>query len=151
MISKTNSYVFVLWGDYFEEATATIFVTELRKAGLRVKVVGLTRQRTKGAHGLALIPDLTLEQALPLATHTTCIILPCRLHLAQHLRNDPRLHDFFSLAHSNQAKVVTGQWNEIDLGERGVFLPAENVIIYPEGEDLVEFAREVASSLLPVI
>ncbi len=62
---RTQDYVFVLWGDRFEEVAATIFVAELRQAGLRVKVVSLTRRRVNGGHGLALLPDLTLEEALP--------------------------------------------------------------------------------------
>ena len=65
---QNNDYIFVLWASEFEETTATIFVTELRQAGLPVKIVGLTRRISKGAHGLALVPDITLEQAIPLAS-----------------------------------------------------------------------------------
>ena len=64
---KLNDYVLVLWAERFDEAAATIFVTVLREAGLRVKVVGLTPPPVSGAHGLALVPDLSLDQALPLA------------------------------------------------------------------------------------
>ncbi|MCL4298041.1 MAG: DJ-1/PfpI family protein [Anaerolineae bacterium] len=141
-------YVLVLWGDKFEETAATIFVSELRKAGLRVKVVGLTRQQTKGAHGLGLIPDITLEQALSLAGHTACIILPCALPVIQHLKNDPRLHDFFIRADANQARFVLGQLDDTDLTDLGLALTTRQVLMYPESEDLIEFAREVASSLL---
>ena len=56
-MSKPDNYIFVLWADKFEEVTATVFITELRKAGLRAKLVGLTRQQTSGAYGLALAPD----------------------------------------------------------------------------------------------
>ena len=68
-MTKPVQYVFVLWGKGFYEASATIFVTELRRAGLRVKVVGLTQRRTSGAFGLALVPDVTLDQILLAASH----------------------------------------------------------------------------------
>lgn len=147
MVARMKRYVLVLWGDKFEETAATIFVSELRKAGLRVKVVGLTRQQTKGAHGLGLIPDITLEQALPLAHRTACVVLPCTLPVAQHLKNDPRLHDFLIRADANQARFVVGQLTETDLADLDLGLTIEQVTMYPESEDLVEFARDVASSL----
>lgn len=33
--------IFVLWAANFDEAAASVFVSELRNAGLRVQVVGL--------------------------------------------------------------------------------------------------------------
>ena len=64
-MSDTKKYVFVLWGDGFDEATATTFVTELREVGLPVKIVSLTAHQPKGKRGVALVSDLTLDQALP--------------------------------------------------------------------------------------
>ena len=105
---KANDYVFVLWGDKFEEAAATIFVTAFREAGIRVKVIGLTAQRISGAHGLALVPDLTLDQALRLASNAVCVILPYTSRGIKRLRNDPRIMEFFSLANSNNARLRFG-------------------------------------------
>ena len=140
-----KAYVFVLWAHQFEEATATIFVSELRRAGLRVKVVGLTQRRSAGVCGLALLPDLTLEQALPLASHTLCLVIPCTSPAAKRLKNDPRLADFFGQAHANQAKFVIGPLDEVDLN---LFPPAiDKITIYPGSEDLIEVARGLARSL----
>ncbi|NJN98486.1 MAG: DJ-1/PfpI family protein [Anaerolineales bacterium] len=75
-MARHRDYVFVLWADQFEEAPATIFVTELREAGLRVKVVGATPAPISGLHGLALVPDLTLDQALTLLAQVICLIIP---------------------------------------------------------------------------
>jgi len=145
---KSRDYVFVLWGDKFEEATATIFVTAFREAGLRVKVIGLTAQRMSGAHGLALVPDLTLDQALPLAANAICVILPYSSLGIKRLRNDPRIAEFFSRANSNNARFVFGQLADTNIEEIGI-LPAnpDNLLAYPDNEDLVEFARNLSGML----
>lgn len=147
-MSKAGDYVFVLWGDKFEEATATIFVTELRMVGLRVKIVGLTARRTSGAHGLALFPDLTLDQALPLAAKASCVILPYTSRGIKRLKNDPRLRKFLKRAGSNKATFVIGQLNGFDIAEVGLFpVSPDNLLIYPDREGLVGFARELAGLL----
>lgn len=145
---KPANYIFILWGDSFEEAVAAIFVSELREAGLRVKVVSVSRQQTPGAHGLTLVPDLTLTQAIPLARQTSCVIIPCELRVLQHLKNDPRLREFFSLARTNQARILIGSLSgsEVEAFEY-LSLSPEAVTVYPANEDLVEFARRLAGSL----
>ena len=65
-MSRTRHYMFVLWADRFDESAATVFVTEFRIAGLRTKLVSLVSHASAGAYGLALAPDLTLDQALAL-------------------------------------------------------------------------------------
>jgi len=148
---KSEDYVFVLWANEFEEATATIFVTELRRAGLRVKVVGLTQRRSNGIYGLALVPDLTLDETSPLALNAICVVIPCKSPRVKQLRNDPRLREFFYQAHSNRAKFVIGQLNETGIANLRLFpVSTDNVIVYPE-EDLVEFVRKLAGSLSTVI
>jgi len=140
--------VLVLWGDKFDEAPATIFVTALREAGLRVKVVGLTGRSITGAHGLALVPDLTLDQALALAGKAICVVIPYSSPGFKRFKNDPRILDLLHQARTNQAKFVVGSSNEVDITELGLW-PAstEQVIIYPTGEELAEFAYELAGSL----
>jgi len=145
---KSHNYVFVLWGNKFEEATASIFITQLREAGLKVKVVGLTAKRLGGAHGLALVPDLTLDEALPLATQAICVILPYISRGIKRLKNDPRMPEFFSRAYSNNATFVIGQLTDVDVGDIGL-LPEhrDNLLVYPDSEGLVEFARKLAGIL----
>ncbi len=71
-----DKIAFVLWADRFDETLAALFVAELRKAGLRVKLVSLVGQPSSGAYGLTLVPDLTLEQALPMAHQASCVVIP---------------------------------------------------------------------------
>jgi hypothetical protein len=145
---KSKDYVFVLWSDGFDEMIATTFVTELREAGLLVKVVGLSLKQITGAHGLALIPDLTLDQALLLVPQAICVIIPTARIRSKRLNNEPRLRQFFEQASSNQAEFIAGKWPKIR--PAGLDLPAsveEKVIIYPETEDMVKFARKLAKLL----
>ncbi len=147
----SKDYIFVLWGDGFDEAVATIFVTELREAGLLVRVVGLTPRKISGARGLALVPDLTLDQALPLASQAICLIVPSTSRWSERYNSDPRLHEFFRQANSNQAKFVIGSFNEIIPTSRELLtLTSENVMVYPEIENIVKFARKTAKFLSSV-
>jgi hypothetical protein len=149
---KSYEYVFVLWGDEFDEVPATVFVSELREVGLRVKIVGLSSQRMSGAHGLALVPDLTLDQALALAPNTICIIIPFASQGIRRLKNDPRLREFCDQAQANQAKFILGRLNETDIADLNLFPPCStDVMVYPESENLVVFARDVAGLLSPVV
>ncbi len=140
---RVQDYIFVLWGERFDSLVATIFVTQLREAGLRVKLVSLARQRTTGTHGMTLVPDLTLEQVLPLANKAIGVIIPCGSLGTPQLLNDPRLEDFFRQAQAKGAKFVMGQTSNF---QNSLFPPSSsnNIVIYPDYEDLVGFARQMA-------
>jgi transcriptional regulator GlxA family with amidase domain len=143
---RFQDYIFVLWGDQFEALAATAFVTELREAGLKVKLVSFDRARITGNHGLTLVPDLTLEQILPLASKTISVIIPSGSLGAKLLENDPRLADFFRQAHSSGAQFVIGQAS--NLTNMNFFPPSiDNITTYPDREDLIPFARQLATSL----
>lgn len=86
--------VFVLWADRFDETAAALFVAELRRSGVRVKLVSLVSHPSPGAYGVSLVPDLTLEQALPLARYASAVIIPCGASGLSRLQNDPRLQEF---------------------------------------------------------
>jgi hypothetical protein len=145
-----QGYVFVLWADNFEEIAATVFISELREVGLRVKMVGLTGPRSRGAHGLVLVPDLTLDQALPLACHTSCLIIPCTLLSLKTLKNDPRLYQFFERVQSVRARfVVNPTFSSESLDSRSWPFPTpELLMIYPDNQEMVKFARELVGFLV---
>ena len=144
-MSKAGEIVFILWGNGFDEVTTTIFVTELRRAGLRAKIVGLTRRHSIGAYGLVIEPDLTLEMAIPLAASAICLIIPYASSGHKRLANDPRLSDFFGLIQANGARFILGSLDEADLE---MFPPGiDKVVVDLESEDLIKFARNLARSL----
>ena len=137
---KRDSTILVLWADGFQEATATIFVTELRRAGVRVKVIGSTRQQIKGSYGLAIAPDLTLTQAEPLLIQTTHLIIPTTLAAVQRLKNDPCLAAFFEQIDRLHIPVLIGG----DVSGARLFLKSTVTIFPADSEALVAFARRVA-------
>ena len=150
-MSKVQGYVFVLWGDRFREAEAAIFVTVLREAGLRVKVVGLTPYQLSGAYGLALVPDLTLGQALLLAAQTIGVIIPSPLSGLKGLQHDPRIVEFFQQAARHQARFVLGAFTQTEIAKlTWLPVPAEQITFYPPFENLVTFAQTLAAQLAPV-
>ncbi len=144
-----KNYIFVLWDDGFDESVATIFVTELRQAGLLVKVVGLTLRQTSGAHGLALLPDFSLDQALSLATQTVCLIIPGPVQRYHRPAHDPRLDQFFEGVGANQAHFVLNVLPNARAVTLGAFAPPpERVIPYPDRlEEIIQFAKELAMML----
>ena len=148
-MSKPHGYIFVLWGDKFAEVTTTIFTCELREAGLKVRVVGLTPQPIQGRHGLALVPDIMLDQALLLATQVYCLIIPYASSSIQRLINDPRLCELFDQAQANQAKFVINKLNKTEFSNL-IWLPEfgdEQILIYPTQAELAQFVRELAGIL----
>lgn len=143
--SKISKYVFILWGNRFEEAEAATFTTELRRSGLCVKLVGLTGQRSTGAHGLILCSDMTLGEALPLANQAICVVIPCNTAIIKHIENDPRVSEFFRYAKDKNAQFVMKQFNTMDKSPiQEIAIPLGQITTYTESEDLKEVARNVA-------
>jgi hypothetical protein len=139
-----------LWGDQCDEAAAALFVATLRAAGLRVWMVAISGKRIGGVHGLQLVADLALDQALPLADDAICVIAPCPAETLVHFLHDPRLHTFLEritlrgiplfLAPSpygkEQPKLL------LDLA-----LPIGVLTCYPPGEALLPFIHTLAADL----
>lgn len=145
---KTKDYIFVLWDQGFDERVATIFVTTLRDAGLLVKVVGLTVHQIRGARGLALTPDLPLDQALSLMPQVICLIIPTNFRGHKRFEIDPRIDALFERVQAQGIKVVMGQGG--DGGQTRSWLPPAvqaNAIVYPEIENLIEFVQGMTAWL----
>jgi hypothetical protein len=145
---KPKRYVFVIWSEQFEEAIASIFVTELREAGIAVKVVGLSPPNAGGAHGLVLVPDLTLEEALPLAMSVTTVILPCQVRGFRRLVDEPRLTEFLHLVRDNPVGVIIGPFPGHQRRQLHLLHPIlMEAHVYPPDEQLFIYVRELASTL----
>jgi len=99
--------VLILWADGFDELAATAFTTTLRKAGMRVRVVGSARTYIVGANGLALLPDMTLDQAGTLTDDVAAVILPAGSRAVKRLGDDPRVHDLIGRACKGHALLIT--------------------------------------------
>ena len=146
-MSKYRGYVFVLWTQQFDIATVVIFVTELRKMGLRVKVVGLRLRHLSGANGLTLVPDFSLDEALSVVEQAMCVMVPYPADRCQWLNNDPRLLKFFKQAAAKQCWFIVGP--PVNVSTEVVFLAIDDeVTTYPALDQLIEFTRWVGRTLL---
>ncbi|HAJ92282.1 MAG TPA: DJ-1 family protein [Gammaproteobacteria bacterium] len=72
-----------------EELEAVTVVDLLRRAGIDVITAGLDEQPVHASRGVTLLPDMSLDEALPL--EFDMVILPGGLPGADHLRDDPRV------------------------------------------------------------
>ncbi len=141
--TKLRQPILVLWGDGGEETVATIFVAELRAAGRLVKLVGLGGKRLVGVHGLALIPDMTLGQALAHASKAAYVIIPFTGAGLQRFATDPRLQQLCELARSNGAQFIHSNDAAARAALRTIIDtdPSCDLLTYPQGEALFEFVH----------
>lgn len=105
-MTTSSHLILVLWGQGFDEIAASIFVAELRRLGKRVKLVGLNSQQIVGQHGVTLVPDLPLGQALRAAHRIQCIIVPAPFAALTQFSYDPRLAELLGLANNQHALMV---------------------------------------------
>ena len=91
-MSRQPAYIFVLWGSHFDEASAVHAITSLRGKGHCVKVVGIDGSQPKGSHGLGLVTDITLSEAMELAEYAVGVVVPCQE--AEWLEREPRVQEF---------------------------------------------------------
>ncbi len=140
--------VFVLWGDNFAEDVTTICATELRRAGLHVKIVGLTGLQASGLHGVALAADVALGQVQPLTKKTLAIVIPCDVTILQRAEDDPRLRDFFRQAITPDVRLIVERPEVITNSSlQGLAISPSQVVYYATAMDLIEFAQTTAISL----
>ena len=146
-MTEAHRCCFVLWGEQCDEAAAALFVTLLRAAGVRVWVVGISGKRSRGAHGLHLLPDLALDEALPLAPNALCVAIPCSAQALTHFLHDPRLRTF--LQHAAQRAIplflATAASGEVD--SLSAVVGSAIIQYYPAGDALLPFVRDVAAQL----
>jgi hypothetical protein len=163
-VKALSHIVLVLWGQGFDEVAASIFVAELRRLGERVQLVGLNRQQLAGHHGLTLVPDLPLGQALSVASRIQSIIVPAPLATLQQFSYDPRLAELLGRAMDNHALLVLNAMPSQE-HSRVLFQPAShspplpkltsgpnatpspapdlslNLLVYPATDELITFVQ----------
>jgi hypothetical protein len=141
----TRDHVFILWGDRFEELDAAAFLTQLRQAGVRTKLVGLSQQRISGAHGLLLVSDITLEQALTLAHRALAVIIPCGQVGLPRLENDPRIATFLQRAQACGALFMVGPASELEVTRLALFASCgDQLQVYSDPESSLTLAIALA-------
>lgn len=110
-------------------------------------------QRLAGAHGVPLLPDMTLEQALPQAHLAKAVIIPCQAkYLVQEFSYDPRVAEFLHRTCKGAQAIVICGGGTLDMDPLRAVLPTDVTIIdYAGEEELNHFAREISQLLLDSI
>lgn len=146
---KNGNTVFVLWADQFDEAAAVTLLVRLRQASLNVKLISLSHAPAAGAHGLVLMADMTMEQALPLAHRASCVIIPTNGAGLGPFGNDPRVAQLLRRACDSNSLLVVGA---TALGQVNGLLetpwPAPSLMALPEAQELPAFARHLTRTAL---
>lgn len=83
---------------------ATTIIRDLRVAGQRVYLVGPTTRASKGRHGVAIQPDLTLSQAMRRCSQVQGLIIPASEVAVKQLAHDPRV--LALIAHTPTAPLL---------------------------------------------
>ena len=81
--------VLVLFADGSEELEAVTIVNILRRGGINVVLAGLTAGPLRGSRGVVLMPDRTLDEALP--HEFDMVVLPGGQPGTNHLKADARV------------------------------------------------------------
>ena len=151
-MANLRTYILVLWGKNFDEAATSLFVTELRQSGLRVKIVGLDGSNSVGANGIGLLSDLTLSDATALKEPVSCIIVPCEPYLWRRIGEDPRVSALIQRLERRGTKLVIGASSSAlsnkpePIAEQLPF-NCQAPVRYPESERLLLFVRTLAQEL----
>jgi 4-methyl-5(b-hydroxyethyl)-thiazole monophosphate biosynthesis len=74
-----------------EELEAVTITDLLTRAGIEVVTAGLDDRHVKASRGMTLLPDTTLDKIID--DPFDMIVLPGGLPGADHLNNDPRIHE----------------------------------------------------------
>jgi hypothetical protein len=92
---------------------------------------------------------MTLGEALPLANKAICVVVPCNVALMNRIANDPRICEFFKQARSNNARFILSHIDTLTQPNlRKLSIPMDNVSIYNDTGNLIEFAQVVTNSLV---
>jgi len=101
--------ILILITDGFQELDAIILLSLLRQAGLWVKSVGLASGLVSSAHGVWLMPDLTLAtlDKWTNAAFVSAVILPEGQQSLARLETDPRVHKLLRQIVAQNGQIVT--------------------------------------------
>lgn len=142
-MSRLQPLAVVLWGPDFDGVVAASLVCGLRRAGVRVKLVGVQGRPVAGQQGLTLLPDLALGQVGKLAAPIACLAIPCAAAYLAALLSDPRVGELWQRALADEACwVVPADWPSALLANS-----ARPPLLYPTASVLAPVVAEVVLAL----
>lgn len=103
----------------FEEESTIICLKRLRRAGLNVKLIGLTAHPVVGAHGLVVRPDCSIGD-LEGKNDPQLMVIPGNEESAEKLLADPRFHRLFQATAANEGHIGIMRAAEPAFGRAGL-------------------------------
>lgn len=140
--------------DGYNEVEAVTILTQLRQAGVCIKSVGLTNGLAGGAHGVWLMPDLTLADLdrLNPSESVPLVILPLGGQGLGRLEADPRVHKLLHrvIAQGGRIAVDTNGrqlLRAIQIGWNGLSESRASILLREPGQSTEDFAEHLARQL----
>ena len=141
--NEQGGSIYILWNTYCNEVIAAIFLVALRDAGWRTKLVGLHGDRHPGRHGVTLVADMSLGDALRAPDRILSVIAPCVLNPLDLIDPDPRLGELFARAQHQQAVFVV----EADPAAPRFPWPESTLAVSPDAANVLDAARVLIERL----
>lgn len=123
-LSNSNEYrdrppikrgvAYVLWGDGFDELMGVRLLAALRTLAIQSFLVGFRHQSMRGAHGITLVPNLALDEALVAVHDARWLIVPAQGTSHQPFIAEPRLGKLLTLLARQPTTVIVGQERLVD-------------------------------------
>ena len=92
--------VLIPLADGYEEIEAVTLIDILRRADIDVSTAALDIKEVRGAHGLSLIADVTLDEVKD--RNFDMVVLPGGQPGSDNLNADPRIHEILKRHHATQ-------------------------------------------------
>ena len=126
--------VAILLGNGFEESEALVPADLLRRAGVKVTLVGLDSLQVTGGHGIVLTADATLDQVEP--DQLRMLILPGGLGGVEAISGDMRAQGLIQHCYDQGCWLAAICAAPTILANLGM-LDRRNAVCYPGMEDLM--------------
>ena len=125
--------IYVFLADGFEEIEALCPVDIMRRAGLSVVTVGISKKEIIGSHGITVLADIT-DAELSFDEDIDLIFLPGGMPGTKNLDASSSVHKMIDLAIEQNAYIAAICAAPMILGKRG-FLNGKEAVCYPGFEE----------------
>ena len=125
--------IYVFLADGFEEIEALCPVDIMRRAGLSVTTVGISKKEIIGSHNIAVVADIT-DAELTFKENLDLIFLPGGMPGTKNLDASSAVHKMIDLALGQNAYIAAICAAPMILGKRGL-LKEKSAVCYPGFEE----------------
>ena len=125
--------IYVFLADGFEEIEALCPVDILRRAGLSVTTVGISKKEIIGSHNITVVADIT-DAELTFKEDLDLIFLPGGMPGTKNLDASSAVHKMIDLALEQNAYIAAICAAPMILGKRGL-LKGKSAVCYPSFEE----------------